>query len=137
MALDIGGENCLMHGIQEQRVGDRRCPHPFCVLLFLNKQDLLAEKFLAGKSKIEEHFPEFAHYTTPEAAAPEPGEDPRATRAKYFIRDKFLNIVNAVGGEDRHCYPQFTCAMDSENIRGVFSECARLLQGTRGVSSCF
>lgn len=46
--------------------------HPFrwlrtiSVILFLNKQDLLAEKVLAGKSKIEEYFPEFARYTTPD-----------------------------------------------------------------------
>jgi len=36
------------------------------VILFLNKQDLLAEKVLAGKSKIEEYFPEFARYFTPD-----------------------------------------------------------------------
>lgn len=36
------------------------------MILFLNKQDLLAEKVLAGKSKIEDYFPEFARYTTPE-----------------------------------------------------------------------
>lgn len=36
------------------------------VILFLNKQDLLAEKVLAGKSKIDEYFPEFARYTTPD-----------------------------------------------------------------------
>ena len=36
------------------------------VILFLNKQDLLAEKVLAGKSKIEEYFPEFARYITPD-----------------------------------------------------------------------
>lgn len=39
------------------------------VILFLNKQDLLAEKVLAGKSKIEDYFPEFARYTTPEDGA--------------------------------------------------------------------
>jgi len=33
--------------------------------LFLNKQDLLAEKVKAGKSKIEDYFPDFAHYQTP------------------------------------------------------------------------
>lgn len=36
------------------------------VILFLNKQDLLADKVLAGKSKIEDYFPEFARYTTPD-----------------------------------------------------------------------
>ena len=35
------------------------------VILFLNKQDLLAEKVKAGKSKIEDYFADFARYTTP------------------------------------------------------------------------
>lgn len=94
------------------------------VILFLNKQDMLAEKVLAGKSKIEDYFPEYARYTIPNegqwlastrfaatltntqphwfsvvflkgdsvvlSATPEPGEDPRVTRAKFFIRDEFL-----------------------------------------------
>ena len=34
------------------------------VILFLNKQDLLAEKVKAGKSKIEDYFPDFERYTT-------------------------------------------------------------------------
>lgn len=42
------------------------------VILFLNKQDLLAEKVLAGKSKIEEYFPEFARYTTPDDGEQKP-----------------------------------------------------------------
>lgn len=36
------------------------------IILFLNKQDMLAEKVLAGKSKIEDYFPEFTRYTVPE-----------------------------------------------------------------------
>lgn len=80
---------------------------------------MLAEKVLAGKSKIEDYFPEYARYTIPNEglhlkklkdllcffnsylnmltlnllfflATPEPGEDPRVTRAKFFIRDEFL-----------------------------------------------
>lgn len=35
------------------------------VILFLNKQDMLAEKILAGKSKLEDYFPEYARYTLP------------------------------------------------------------------------
>lgn len=62
------------------------------VILFLNKQDLLAEKVKAGKHKLEDYFPEFARYQTPV----EPGvindstEPPDVIRAKYFIRDEFL-----------------------------------------------
>ncbi|KAG0711049.1 Guanine nucleotide-binding protein G(s) subunit alpha [Chionoecetes opilio] len=68
------------------------------VILFLNKQDLLAEKIVAGKSKLEDYFPDFARYQTPPDAAVEPGEDPEVVRAKYFIRDEFLpNIHNILG----------------------------------------
>ncbi|XP_040059711.1 guanine nucleotide-binding protein G(s) subunit alpha isoform X1 [Gasterosteus aculeatus] len=98
------------------------------VILFLNKQDLLAEKVLAGKSKIEEYFPEFARYTTPDDAIPEPGEDPRVTRAKYFIRDEFLRISTASGDGRHYCYPHFTCAVDTENIRRVFNDCRDIIQ---------
>lgn len=63
------------------------------VILFLNKQDLLAEKILAGKSKLEEYFAEFSRYQTPidaMASAAEQSEPPEVIRAKYFIRDEFL-----------------------------------------------
>lgn len=35
------------------------------VILFLNKQDLLAEKVKSGKSKIEEYFADFKRYQIP------------------------------------------------------------------------
>ena len=35
------------------------------VILFLNKQDLLAEKVKAGKSRIEDYFPDYARYAAP------------------------------------------------------------------------
>ncbi|OCT60249.1 hypothetical protein XELAEV_180462672mg, partial [Xenopus laevis] len=98
------------------------------VILFLNKQDLLAEKVNAGKSKIEDYFPEFARYTTPDDATPEVGEDPRVTRAKYFIRDEFLRISTASGDGRHYCYPHFTCAVDTENIRRVFNDCRDIIQ---------
>ena len=60
------------------------------VILFLNKQDLLAEKIKAGKSRLEEYFADFTRYQTPMDATAEPGEDPEVIRAKYFIRDEFL-----------------------------------------------
>ena len=36
------------------------------VILFLNKQDLLQDKVLAQKSKIEDYFPDYARYRTPD-----------------------------------------------------------------------
>uniref|UniRef100_A0A8C9T792 G protein subunit alpha L n=1 Tax=Scleropages formosus TaxID=113540 RepID=A0A8C9T792_SCLFO len=98
------------------------------VILFLNKQDMLAEKVLAGKSKIEEYFPEYARYAVPSEASPEPGEDPRVTRAKFFIRDEFLRISTASGDRRHYCYPHFTCAVDTENIRRVFNDCRDIIQ---------
>ncbi|XP_041103690.1 guanine nucleotide-binding protein G(olf) subunit alpha isoform X1 [Polyodon spathula] len=98
------------------------------VILFLNKQDMLAEKVLAGKSKIEDYFPEYTRYTIPDDATPEPGEDPKVTRAKFFIRDEFLRISTASGDGRHYCYPHFTCAVDTENIRRVFNDCRDIIQ---------
>lgn len=60
------------------------------MILFLNKQDLLGEKIRAGKSRLEDYFPDFSRYQTPVDATAEPGDDPEFVRAKYFIRDEFL-----------------------------------------------
>ncbi|XP_068238014.1 guanine nucleotide-binding protein G(s) subunit alpha-like [Palaemon carinicauda] len=98
------------------------------VILFLNKQDLLAEKIKAGKSKLEDYFPDFARYQTPMDANVEPGEDPEVVRAKYFIRDEFLRISTASGDGKHYCYPHFTCAVDTENIRRVFNDCRDIIQ---------
>uniref|UniRef100_A0A8C2ZHH7 Guanine nucleotide-binding protein G(s) subunit alpha n=1 Tax=Cyclopterus lumpus TaxID=8103 RepID=A0A8C2ZHH7_CYCLU len=111
-----------------KNIWNNRWLRTISVILFLNKQDLLAEKVLAGKSKIEEYFPDFTRYTTPDDAIPEPGEDPRVTRAKYFIRDEFLRISTASGDGRHYCYPHFTCAVDTENIRRVFHDCRDIIQ---------
>ncbi|XP_048879104.1 guanine nucleotide-binding protein G(s) subunit alpha isoform X1 [Brienomyrus brachyistius] len=111
-----------------KNIWNNRWLRTISVILFLNKQDLLAEKVLAAKSKIEDYFPEFARYITPDDASPEPGEDPRVTRAKYFIRDEFLRISTASGDGRHYCYPHFTCAVDTENIRRVFNDCRDIIQ---------
>lgn len=129
------------------------------VILFLNKQDLLAEKIKAGKSRLEDYFAEFTRYQTPMDATPDPGEDPPVIRAKYFIRDEFLvcyccqrysfidkmllllcvilmdfillglQRISTASGEGKHyCYPHFTCAVDTENIRRVFNDCRDIIQ---------
>ena len=93
------------------------------VLLFLNKQDLLKEKVLAQKFKLEDYFPGYAGYRIPDDAVNEEGECEEVTRAKYFIRDEFLQISNATGEGKHDCYPHFTCAVNTENIRRVFNDC--------------
>uniref|UniRef100_A0A8W7P6V3 Adenylate cyclase-stimulating G alpha protein n=1 Tax=Anopheles coluzzii TaxID=1518534 RepID=A0A8W7P6V3_ANOCL len=98
------------------------------VILFLNKQDLLAEKIKAGKSKLSDYFGEFNRYQTPADAVCEMGEDPEVIRAKYFIRDEFLRISTASGDGKHYCYPHFTCAVDTENIKRVFNDCRDIIQ---------
>ncbi|KRX14029.1 Guanine nucleotide-binding protein G(s) subunit alpha [Trichinella nelsoni] len=63
------------------------------VILFLNKQDLLAEKIKSGRHKLEDYFPEYSNYLIPSDAQFEPGEDPCVVRAKYFIRGEFLHEI--------------------------------------------
>ncbi|KAF2365429.1 Guanine nucleotide binding protein (G-protein) alpha subunit [Trinorchestia longiramus] len=98
------------------------------VILFLNKQDLLAEKITANKSKLEDYFPDFARYQTPVEATTDGEESPEVVRAKYFIRDEFLRISTATGDGRHYCYPHFTCAVDTENIRRVFNDCRDIIQ---------
>uniref|UniRef100_I3JU67 GNAS complex locus n=2 Tax=Oreochromis niloticus TaxID=8128 RepID=I3JU67_ORENI len=98
------------------------------VILFLNKQDVLAEKILAGKSKLEDYFPEYNNYQLPADAVPDNDEDPKVMRAKFFIRDEFLRISTASGDGKHYCYPHFTCAVDTENIRRVFNDCRDIIQ---------
>lgn len=98
------------------------------VILFLNKQDLLDEKIRANKSKLEDYFPDFARYTTPSDANVEPGEETNVVRARYFIRDEFLRVSTANGDGRHYCYPHFTCAVDTENIRRVFNDCRDIIQ---------
>uniref|UniRef100_A0A9J7Z3R1 Guanine nucleotide-binding protein G(s) subunit alpha n=1 Tax=Cyprinus carpio carpio TaxID=630221 RepID=A0A9J7Z3R1_CYPCA len=50
------------------------------------------------------------------------------TIAKYFIRDEFLRISTASGDGRHYCYPHFTCAVDTENIRRVFNDCRDIIQ---------
>lgn len=106
------------------------------VILFLNKQDLLEDKIKSGKSKLEDYFPEFVHYMIPPEAQPDidNGADREFTRAKYFIRDNFLQLSQQTNQGDskqhsgHHCYPHFTCAVDTENIRRVFNDCRDIIQ---------
>lgn len=98
------------------------------VILFLNKQDLLAEKILAGKSRLEDYFAEFSRYQPPPEVPNENNEHPEVFRAKYFIRDEFLRISTASGEGKHYCYPHFTCAVDTENIKRVFNDCRDIIQ---------
>uniref|UniRef100_A0A671YFD8 GNAS complex locus n=1 Tax=Sparus aurata TaxID=8175 RepID=A0A671YFD8_SPAAU len=82
------------------------------VILFLNKQDVLADKILAGKSKLEDYFPEYSNYQVP----------PECTNTHK-------DTISTASGDGKHyCYPHFTCAIDTENIRRVFNDCRDIIQ---------
>ena len=89
------------------------------VILFLNKQDLLEEKILAGKSKLEDYFPDFARYTTPLDAHVDVDEVVEVARAKYFIRDEFLVRVRGRGGGARRWWSQGTPGGGADSARGL------------------
>lgn len=97
------------------------------IILFLNKQDILQEKLEKGK-KIEDYFPDFSTYRPPEQAQKEPGETDLFFRAKFFFRDQFLRISMKSHDGRHYCYPHFTTAVDTENIRRVFESCRDIIQ---------
>ena len=40
-----------------------------------------------------------------------------------------LQRISTASGDGRHyCYPHFTCAVDTENIRRVFNDCRDIIQ---------
>ncbi|CAP38741.2 Protein CBR-GSA-1 [Caenorhabditis briggsae] len=77
---------------------------------------------------LESFFPEFEGYNLPNDAVYDNQEDRDVVRAKYFIRGEFLRISTANSDGRHHCYPHFTCAVDTENIRRVFNDCRDIIQ---------
>ncbi|OAF68090.1 Guanine nucleotide-binding protein G(s) subunit alpha [Intoshia linei] len=102
------------------------------VILFLNKQDLLTEKILSGISKLENYFSDFSTYLIPSDVKDDRSEDSEVLRAKFFIRDQFLKLTISNSKDQRDskhfCYPHFTCAVDTENIKRVFNDCRDIIQ---------
>lgn len=47
----------------------------------------------------------------------------------YIINLQLFQRISTAGGDGRHhCYPHFTCAVDTENIRRVFNDCRDIIQ---------
>lgn len=99
------------------------------IILFLNKQDLFSDKIVAGKSKLEDYYPEYSRYNTPDKAIRDSPEE--VLRAKYFIRDIFLSIASenkSTVHKNHDCFPHFTCAVDTKNIERIFGSCRVMIQ---------
>lgn len=119
-------QNRLEEAVQLfQTIWNNRWLKTISVILFLNKQDLLKDKIEQGKSKLEDYFPDFADYVCQEESNEESSD---VTKAKFFIRDQFIRISTATGEGKHYCYPHFTCAVDTENIRRVFNDCRDIIQ---------
>lgn len=97
------------------------------IILFLNKQDKLKTKIEEGK-KLEDYFVEFGSYSPPESSVREPGDSVLFSRAKFFIRDQFVKVSMKTHDGRHFCYPHFTTAIDTENIRRVFESCRDIIQ---------
>ena len=114
-----------------QDVWSNRFLQRVSVILFLNKQDILAEKITHGESKLEHHFPAFQYYR-PSVANPKKNQLESDTeevyRAKCFIRDQFIKIADTCQSSLHMCYPHFTCAVDTNNIRKVFQDCRNIIR---------
>ncbi|KAL5263210.1 hypothetical protein ACHWQZ_G008556 [Mnemiopsis leidyi] len=115
-----------------ENIWNNRWLRQISVILFLNKQDLLYEKIMSGKSRLEDYFSNFASYLMQsENAARVKGadqEDEMFVRAKLFLRDEFLQISTASGEGRHYCYPHFTTAVDTKNIERVFADCRDIIQ---------
>ncbi|XP_065913197.1 guanine nucleotide-binding protein G(s) subunit alpha-like [Dysidea avara] len=98
------------------------------VVMFLNKTDLLKQKILEGRFKIESRFPHYAYYQTSPDTPRDSGDTDEVRKAKGFIRDLFKNITEAKPDRRHSLYTYFTIATDIENIRGVFNSLRDIAQ---------
>jgi GTPase SAR1 family protein len=67
------------------------------IILFLNKYDLFTQKIESGKCKLENYFPEYRDYRVSGSLKnmfKVSNENAEVTRAKIFILEMFINIVN-------------------------------------------
>jgi len=109
-------------------------------ILFLNKQDKLREKIESGKSDILKFYPEYKNYQLPDKDRVF-GEHHEYLRVRCFIRDLFLEVcrthhqgrprkrslapgldLDAPVTSRPPCYPHFTTATDTRNVRLVFGD---------------
>lgn len=99
------------------------------IILFLNKMDVLRKKVEQGK-RIENYFPEFSSYRPPAESNEkrDAGESDLVVKARFFFRDQFLRLSQKSHDGRHYCYPHFTTAVDTENIRRVFDSCRDIIQ---------
>eukprot|EP00118_Oscarella_pearsei_P001574 m.7797 g.7797 ORF g.7797 m.7797 type:complete len:399 (+) comp19665_c0_seq1:1316-2512(+) len=107
------------------------------VILFLNKEDLLKEKIDAGVSKIEAYFGQYGNYSLDSSQVVDdmrdrldPTESSEVHRAKLWLVEQFMQISWSSADDEngqRQCYPHFTTAIDTGNIKKVFNDCKHII----------
>ncbi|KAL3315008.1 hypothetical protein Ciccas_006365 [Cichlidogyrus casuarinus] len=126
---ESAGENRLKESIELfGEMWDNRFLSNTSIILFLNKQDLFEDKILHGTTKLETYFPAFDKYKVSATAMKEANEPEMLCRAKCFVRDQFMAISNRNADNTRRCYPHYTTAVDTNNIKRVFADCQNMLQ---------
>jgi hypothetical protein len=99
------------------------------LFLFLNKQDVLAERVTSGNSRLEKYFPDFSDNSIFGDDVSNSGDDPEYERAKYFIRDQYLRVLsdgeyNSWGWNCRFRV-YFTSATSKVSVNMAFKDCER------------
>lgn len=115
-----------------RQIWENRFLDEVSVILFLNKTDLLKEKVLSNRFKIEDYFPYYKNYQPIYSSAKERNSEPvEFSRAKLFFKDCFLTITKQSERSSptrRWCYPHFTCALDTNHMRKIFEDCRFSIQ---------
>uniref|UniRef100_A0A1I8FFS9 Guanine nucleotide-binding protein G(s) subunit alpha n=1 Tax=Macrostomum lignano TaxID=282301 RepID=A0A1I8FFS9_9PLAT len=92
-------------------------------------QDLLAEKIMAGKSRLEDYFLDYKDYCLPtEGCEQSRFRRRRSASSKVLYQRSVLESERKRCASQHYCYPHFTCAVDTENIRRVFKDCRDIIQ---------
>ncbi|XP_038061513.1 guanine nucleotide-binding protein G(s) subunit alpha-like isoform X1 [Patiria miniata] len=140
-----------------ERLWKNRFLRSTSVILFLNKQDILAQKVSKGTSLLSHYYADYEHFEPPETIEPPEGwccfstkrkraeqrrresmfpalnisESKEFFKAKSFIKAKFQDLSVCDEKEHhfiKHCYSHFTIAVNSENISIVFDSCKDMIQ---------
>ncbi|XP_071945061.1 guanine nucleotide-binding protein G(s) subunit alpha-like [Antedon mediterranea] len=135
------------------------------MVLFLNKQDILAEKIKSGRTKLGDYFKDYQVFSKKSMIPDEIQSDLRELqpgccglsphkdsikkitayepegltnhqraeffRVKMYIKAQFEEISTSKSEDQKfrkNCYPHFTCAVDTENIKHVFDSCRDMIQ---------
>ena len=96
------------------------------------RYDLLVEKILEDKFKLEDYFPDYSNYKLNGVHNNKfyvYGENNHVTKAKLFILGLFLEKADRLfDSRAVFCKPYFTCAVETKNINDILLMCHKVLK---------